>query len=86
MSEIDKFEGDLFWNDENPEDSVYSPEDELDDIGSLQIVEFQQAKRLSNFFGVAIPHDKDHDDYRFFTTQEEAEACVEAHKASAGVK
>jgi len=86
VSEIEKFEGDLFWNADNTEDSVYSPEDELDNIGSLEIVEFQQAKRLPNFFGVAIPRDKDHDDYRFFTTQEEAEACIEAHKASAGAK
>jgi len=84
MSEIEKFEGDMFWNDECTEDTVYSPEDELEECGIAHVVCFQQAARLPNFYGVMFAkQDSDDSEYRFFTTKEEAEACIDAHKVSA---
>ena len=71
MAEIEKFEGDIFWNEEDPEICVDSPEDELENVGEDNIVEFEQAKRLPSFFGV---HTGGKD--RFFTTLEEAQAAV----------
>lgn len=70
--EIDKFEGDLFWNDEDTENTC-EPEEELDNVGKGDIVEFQQAKSLPHIFGVI---DKD-DKARFFTTMAEAEAVAQ---------
>lgn len=72
MAEIEKFEGDLFWNDDNPEDACWDPHDELDNVGEGEIVEFQQAKKLPNFFGVLVDGKE-----RYFDTLEEAEAaCI----------
>jgi hypothetical protein len=70
MSEIIKFEGDLFWNAEDTESSCHDPDDELDNAGDGGIVEFEQALRLPNFFGVLVEGKP-----RYFTTQEEAEAA-----------
>ena len=71
MAEIEKFEGDTFWNDADTENCVDSPEDELENVGEDNIVEFEQAKRLPNFFGV---HTGGRD--RFFTTLAEAQSTV----------
>jgi hypothetical protein len=72
MAEINKFEGDLFWNADDPESSCYDPSDELDNVGEGDIVEFEQAKRLPNFFGVLVDGKE-----RYFDTAEEAEsACA----------
>lgn len=72
MAEMHKFEGDLFWNFEDPEVACYDPADELDDVGEGHIVKFEQAKRLSNFFGVLVDGKE-----RYFDTAEEAEAaCI----------
>jgi hypothetical protein len=70
MAEIEKFEGDIFWNSDDTESSCYDPEDELDNVGTGDIIEFEQAKRLPNFFGVVV-----NDKPRYFDTQEEAEAA-----------
>ena len=71
MAEIEEFEGDIFWDEADTENCVDSPEDELDNVGEDNIVEFEQAKRLPNFFGV---HTGGKD--RFFTTLQEAQAAV----------
>jgi hypothetical protein len=76
MAEIDKFEGDLFWNEENSE-TTCEPDDELDNLQDGDIVEFQQAKRLTNFFGVLVNGSP-----RYFDTQEEAEAACKVRSAS----
>ena len=77
MSEIQKFEGDLFWNHEDTEDAVYDPDDELDSINEIgAIVEFEQAKRLPNFYGVDCGADaQGRAIYWYFTTVEEAEVA-----------
>ena len=70
--EIENFEGDLFWNADDTENTVYDPDDELDNIGDLgAIVEFEQAKRLPSFYGVLVAEGKT----RYFDTRQEAEAC-----------
>jgi len=72
MSEIQKFEGDMFWDASDTEDAVYDPEETLDDYaGNGGIVEFEQAKRLPNFFGVLV-----NGQHRFFTTRAEAEEAA----------
>ena len=72
MAEILQFEGDLFWNTDDTEAAVDDPDDELDSIGDLGvIVEFEQAKRLPNFYGVLVGKGET----RYFETVEEAEAC-----------
>ena len=71
MAEIENFEGDIFWDKEDTENCIDSPEDELENVGENDIVEFEQAKRLPNFFGV-YTGGKD----RFFTTLEEAQTAV----------
>jgi len=71
MAEILKFEGDIFWNAENTEQSIYDPSDELENVSDGDIVEFEQAKRLPNFFGVYINGKE-----RYFDTEKEAEAAV----------
>jgi hypothetical protein len=73
--EIEKFEGDLFWNDDNSEDSCFDPYDELDQVGEGEIVEFMQAKKLPNFFGILIEGKE-----RYFDTLEEAEEAWMEHK------
>lgn len=85
MSEIEKFEGDMFWNDESTEDVVYSPEDELEEYGPAHVVCFQQASRLPNFYGVMFAKpDSDDSEYHFFTTKDEAEACIDTHRTAKG--
>lgn len=82
MAEIEKFEGDIFWNSEDTESACYDPDDEMDNVGEGDIVEFEQAKRLTNFFGVIVDGKE-----RYFDTQEEAEAAskgepwITQHKA-----
>jgi len=72
MPEITKFEGDLFWRDDDREQNI-EPEEELSAIGDIGIViEFAQAKTLPNIFGVYV--DKEHS--KFFETEEEADAYV----------
>lgn len=70
MAEIEKFEGDLFWNEADTEVGCDDPDDEMDNYGEGDIVEFEQAKRLPNFFGVLV-----NDKPRYFDTAEEAEAA-----------
>jgi hypothetical protein len=69
--EIEKFEGDIFWNADDPETAVYDAFDELANVGEYVIVEFQQAKMLSNIFGVLIGGEE-----RYFTTKAEAEQAA----------
>jgi hypothetical protein len=71
MAEILKFEGDLFWNDDDTESSCNDPDDELDNVGPGDIVKFQQAKRLPNFFAVMVDGKP-----RYFDTLEEAELAA----------
>lgn len=71
MAEIDKFEGDMFWDSADTEDTVYDPEDALENAMEDNIVEFEQAKRLPNFFGVYTGSK-----HRFFTTLAEAQTAV----------
>lgn len=72
---IKKFAGDMFWSADDTEYTVFDPEDELDERRGLgNIVEFEQAKRLPNFFGVDCGDDTNgHPIYEFYTTREEAE-------------
>lgn len=74
--EISKFEGDLFWNDDDPETNC-EPEEEMDNYRESVVVTFQQAKSLPNFYGVRIwePEMKEYQD-RFFTTREEADELL----------
>jgi hypothetical protein len=73
--EITQFEGDIFWNEADTE-TACEPDDELDNASEVgAIVEFEQAKRLTNFFGVLLEKE-----CKYFTTLEEAEEC------SAGLK
>jgi hypothetical protein len=75
--EIEKFEGDLFWNSDDPEAAIDDPDDELGNIGDIgAIVEFEQAKRLPNFYGVDCGEDdKGRLVARYFDTLAEAEEC-----------
>jgi hypothetical protein len=75
MAKLDKFEGDLFWNEADTESAVYDPDDELDNINQVgAIVEYEQAKRLSNFFGVDCGQDSEgRAIYEYFDSKEEAE-------------
>ena len=77
---IEKFDGDMFWNDDDTENAIYDPDDELDNINVIgTIVEFQQAKRLTNFFGVDCGEDSESNPlYEYFTTLEEAEIRSDA--------
>jgi hypothetical protein len=70
MAEIFNFDGDLFWNEADTESYVDDPDDELDNAGEGNIVQFEQAKRLPNFFGVLIDGKS-----RYFDTELEAEAA-----------
>jgi hypothetical protein len=70
MAEIEKFEGDIFWNSDDTESAIDSPDDEMDNLYEGDIAEFEQAKRLPNFFGVVIG-----DKARYFDTFEEATAA-----------
>lgn len=83
MAELEKFEGDLFWDAADTEQSVYDPEDALEEYDPLQVVEFQQAKVLPNFYGFWVRKDEGDDEFRFFPTREEAEAAIQEHKAKA---
>ena len=76
MAKIDNFEGDLFWNEADTENACYDPDDELDNINEVgAIVEYEQAKRLPNFFGVDCGEDAEgRAVYEYFTTLAEAEA------------
>jgi hypothetical protein len=68
MAEIEKFEGDIFWNSDDTESACYDPDDEMDNVGDGDIVEFEQAIRCANFFGVLVDGKP-----RYFDTQAEAE-------------
>lgn len=72
---LDKFEGDIFWNSDDTENSVHDPDDELDNINEVgAIVEYEQAKRLTNFFGVDCGEDAEgRAIYEYFDNKEEAE-------------
>jgi hypothetical protein len=61
----------MFWDSENTESSCYDPEDDMDNVCEGDIIEFEQAKRLPNFFGVIID-----DKTRFFDTLEEVHAAI----------
>jgi hypothetical protein len=67
MAEIFNFKGDIFWVEADPENSVDDPDDELDNAGEGSIVQFEQAVRLPNFFGVLINGKS-----RYFDTELEA--------------
>ena len=70
---LTKFEGDMFWDADDPETSHQDPEDILDGLCVGDIVEIQQAKSLPNFFGVDLGTDAaGHALYEFFDTEEEA--------------
>ena len=71
MAKIDNFEGDMFWNSDDTECSCFDPDDEMDNVGEGDIVEFEQAKRLTNFFG-AVVNGKS----LYFDTLEEAETAI----------
>jgi hypothetical protein len=71
MAEIDKLEGDIFWLEYDTEAAVDDPEDELSNAEEGGIIEFEQAKRLPNFFGTLI-----NDKARYFDTLEEAEIAI----------
>ncbi len=75
MSKIETYEGDMFWDAADTEDSIDSPEEHLENVGCGQVVKFEQAKRLPDFYGIQY-YDADKDEYlcEFFTTAEEAEA------------
>ena len=79
MAEISQFEGDLFWNDDDTE-ATCEPEEELYNLCDGDIVEFQQAKRLANFFGALISGEP-----RFFDTLEETEAAMEDNADGLGI-
>ena len=72
MAEITKFAGDIFWVEYDTENSIDDPDDELDNVGDGDIVEFEQALRLPNFFGVLV-----NDEPKYFETKAEAEAALE---------
>jgi hypothetical protein len=76
MAKIENFEGDMFWDSADTEDIVHDPDEALANINNLgAIVEFEQAKRLINFFGVDCGEDWEGQPiYEYFDTQEEAEA------------
>ena len=71
MAEITKFAGDIFWVEYDTENSIDDPYDELDYVGDGVIVEFEQALRLPNFFGVVV-----NDEPKYFETKAEAEAAA----------
>jgi hypothetical protein len=71
MAEITKFAGDIFWVEYDTENSIDDPYDELDCVGDGVIVEFEQALRLPNFFGVVV-----NDEPKYFETKAEAEAAA----------
>lgn len=72
---IEKLAGDMFWNSDDTEDIVHDPDEELANINEVgAIVEFEQALRLTNFFGVDCGEDFEGQPlYEYFDTQEEAE-------------
>lgn len=72
MAEILKFDGDIFWNESDTENNIDDPDEELDNVGPGCVVEFEQAYRLPNFFGVMTIGPDDESIYRYFTTEKEA--------------
>jgi hypothetical protein len=71
MMELQTYRGDLFWNSKDTENTVDSPEDELDNVGEGNIVKFDVATREPDMYGVLIAGKA-----RFFATLAEAEEAV----------
>jgi hypothetical protein len=67
-----KPEGDMFWDEADTEISHFDPYDILDEHLAGEIVEFEQAKRLPNFFGFSWGRDEEPKEF-YFATKEEAE-------------
>lgn len=66
---LDKFEGDLFWDAADTENSVDSPDDHMDHFGSGDVVKFEAAKRVSDMWGAINLSG----DVAYFSTLTEAE-------------
>jgi len=93
MSEIENFEGDLFWkyslarwrylcpdqgtfwNADDTESTCDGPYDELLYAGEGNIVVFEQAKRLPNFYGALINGEE-----RYFESLGEVEEALKEAK------
>jgi hypothetical protein len=82
MSEIENFEGDLFWNADDTESTCDDPYDELLNVvvnlrraGEGNIVVFEQAKRLPNFYGALINGEE-----RYFESLGEVEEALKEAK------
>ena len=87
MAEITKLEGDMFWDADDPEWSQSDPDDFFyeDKMDAGHVFQFQQASRLSDFYGFAIRgEDGDLAETRYFETKEEAEAALKAYKEKEG--
>jgi len=79
----------MFWDEDDTEVSHPDPYDILDNVGSGEIVEFEQAKRLSNFYGFTYPKKDGTDDaeeHYFLLLKDAEDALAELQAAAPGEK
>jgi hypothetical protein len=78
MAEIEKFDGDMFWDYDDSESMVDDPDEFMEEVGCGTVIRFEQAQRLPNIYGVRI-YIAAKDEYvtRYFTDKAEADAVCD---------